>query len=107
MREFCDARDWEQFHTPKDLAIGMATEAAELLQIFRFKANDEVAALLNRIETKQEIENEVADVLFFVLRFADLNDVDLVSALERKLEENARRYPLEKARGSNRRYDES
>lgn len=102
---FCKERDWEQFHTPKDLAIGISTEANELLQIFRFKSNAEIKHLLNS-SRKSDIEEELADVLYFVLRFAQLNNIDLSSAIRKKLAKNEQKYPVEKVKGNNKKYDE-
>lgn len=106
VREFCDAREWEQYHTPKELAIGLTTESSELLELFRFKDREEQTALLDDAERREDVEDELADVLFFLLRFADLHDVDLESALARKLEKNRERYPEKEYKGSNRKYDE-
>jgi NTP pyrophosphatase (non-canonical NTP hydrolase) len=106
VREFCERRDWEQYHTPKDLAIGLVTESSELLELFRFKDLPEQSDLLADSETREDIEAELADILFFLLRYADLYDIDLGAALERKLETNRARYPTDEYRGSNRKYDE-
>ncbi|MFD1515095.1 nucleotide pyrophosphohydrolase [Halomarina rubra] len=106
IREFCDERDWEQFHTPKDLAIGLSTESNELLEQFRFKDTEEQAALLEDAGSRQAIEAELADVLFFTLRFADLYDVDLEQALADKLDTNRERYPKDEYASSNKKYDE-
>ncbi len=105
VREFCERRDWEQYHTPKELAIGLVTESSELLEPFRFKNESEQNKQLSDPDTREEIEDEVADVLFFLLRFADLYEIDLETALERKLSKNRQRYPQEKFRASNRKYD--
>lgn len=106
VQSFCEARDWDQFHGPKDLAIGVVTEASELLALFRFLSEREAGDLLSDPAKKLAVEEEVADVLFFILRFAQRFDVDLPAALKRKLERNAARYPIEKARGKNRKYTE-
>ncbi|MGB9966372.1 nucleotide pyrophosphohydrolase [Halobacterium hubeiense] len=106
VREFCEAREWEQFHSPKDLGIGMVTESSELLEEFRFKDEAEQLELLDNPERREAVEGEVADVFFFLLRFADLYDIDLEEALERKLEENRDRYPVDEYKGSNKKYDE-
>ena len=93
VRSFCAARGWERYHTPKALAIGITTEAAELLQEFRFLDPDEQLALFDDPEGREAVEDECADVLFFLLRLADRHDIDLESALLRKLDKNAERYP--------------
>jgi NTP pyrophosphatase (non-canonical NTP hydrolase) len=100
VREFCVKRGWDPFHGPKDLAIGVATEASELLQIFRFKSEAECQSMLSG-PARSEIEDELADVFFFLLRFADRNGIDLPAALDKKLEANARRYPVDVSFGKN------
>lgn len=99
VRDFCDARDWRKYHTPKELAIGMATESSELLQLLRFMsderiADERIAEMFEDTEQRQAIEDEVADTLIFLLRFADLNGIDLPTALSSKLMRNGKRYPI-------------
>jgi NTP pyrophosphatase (non-canonical NTP hydrolase) len=106
VREFCERRDWGQYHTPKDLAIGLTTESSELLELFRFKDHEEQTYLLQAEDTRADVEAELADILFFLLRYADLYDIDLEAALERKLETNRERYPVNEYQGSNKKYDE-
>lgn len=106
VREFCEERDWTQFHTPKNLAIGLSTESNELLELFRFKDQDDQNALLADPENRVDVEDELADILFFTLRFADLYDIDLEDALEKKLEKNRERYPKKNFKGVNKKYDE-
>jgi NTP pyrophosphatase (non-canonical NTP hydrolase) len=103
---FCEARDWDQFHGPKDLAIGIVTEASELLELFRFKSDGEALAAVQPTPSRQPVEDELADVLFFVLRFAQRFSISLEQALLAKLEKNVRRYPVEMARGSNQKTEE-
>ncbi len=69
VRDFCDARSWRSYHTPKELAIGMATESSELLQLFRFMSDEHIAGMLEDAEQRQAIEDEIADTLLFLLRF--------------------------------------
>lgn len=104
VRRFCEERDWDQFHGPKDLAIGAATEAGELLALFRFLSDEDSLAQLSDSAKRTQIEEELADVLFFVLRFAQRFDIDLGAALAAKLAKNAERYPVDKARGKNLKY---
>jgi NTP pyrophosphatase (non-canonical NTP hydrolase) len=104
VQAFCEVRDWDQYHGPKDLAIGVSTEAAELLEHFRFQSDEQALALLNDPHVKEEIEDELADVLFFLLRFSQRFDVDLTSALLRKIEKSERKYPVDKAKGKNTKY---
>lgn len=106
VREFCESRDWGQYHTPKDLAVGLVTESSELLELFRFKDRTEQSELLAESGKREEVEDELADILFFLLRYADLYDIDLEAALERKLKKNGERYPENEYKGSNKKYDE-
>jgi NTP pyrophosphatase (non-canonical NTP hydrolase) len=106
VREFCEKREWGQYHTPKELAIGLSTESNELLELFRFKGRTEQSELMAEAGKREDVEDELADILFFLLRYADLYDIDLEAALERKLEKNRQRYPVDEYRGSNKRYDE-
>lgn len=106
VRRFCEERDWGKYHNAKDLVIGVVTEASELLELMRFKSEAEVEGLFRNAETRAKICAEAADVLYFLLRLADLYGIDLARELEAKLEANAAKYPVEKFRGSNKKYDE-
>ena len=106
VREFVTARDWDQYHYPKDLAIGLAIEAAELLEQFRFRSNEEVEGLLADPKQRQRVAHELADVLYFVLLMCANLGLDASSILEEKLDLSAQRYPVEKARGRNLKYTE-
>jgi NTP pyrophosphatase (non-canonical NTP hydrolase) len=106
IKEFCEARDWDQFHDIKELSIGLITESSELLELFRFRSKEECAQMLADPEKRVKIEDELADVYFFLLRLSGRFDIDLHAALERKMTKNAAKYPVEKSRGSNRKYDE-
>ena len=105
VKKFCEDRDWDQFHNPKELAIGISTEANELLELFRFKSEDDMKRIMNS-DKKAEVEEELADVLYFVLRFAQMNNIDLSQAIESKINKNNQKYPIEKSKGSNKKYDE-
>lgn len=103
---FCEEREWDQFHGPKDLAIGLCTEAAELLEIFRFQSEKQSEEILNDPKKRKDIQNELADSLFFILRFAQRFNIDLTSSLAEKIIQSSKKYPIEKARGSNKKYTE-
>ena len=102
----CDARDWDQFHGPKDLAIAVVTEAAELLEPFRFKNDDEIKALFADPMKRAHIAEEAADTLMNLLRFCQMNDIDISDAVMAKMKIIDTRYPVEKAKGSNKKYNE-
>lgn len=106
VQKFCEDRDWDQFHNPKDLAIGISTEANELLDIFRFKSEEEMKAIIKDDKKKERVEDELADTLFFILRFAQMNQIDLGNILERKITKNNKKYPVEKIKGKNLKYTE-
>ena len=104
VQKFCEDRDWDQFHGAKDLAIGVITEAAELLEHFRFLSDDQARRLLSSPRKRKEVAEELADVLFFVLRFAQRFKIDLEESFRKKLEKSATKYPIKKARGKNLKY---
>lgn len=106
VQEFCSERDWDQFHQSKDLAIGISTEANELLELFRFKSDSEIEEKYKEESFRSEVSHELADVLFFILRFAQRNQIDLSWALKTKMALNAQKYPVELAKGSNKKYNE-
>ena len=105
VKKFCEARNWDQFHSPKELAIGIASEAGELLQIFRFKSEEQMLEILSSAR-REEVCDEISDIFFFILRFAQMNNIDLSSELENKIAKNAKKYPEDKARGNNKRHNE-
>ena len=106
IREFCEARDWDQYHGPKDLAIGLITESSELLELFRFQNEAQSQALLDDAKTREMVADELADCLFFLVRFAQRNNFDLGQALKNKMVKNGRKYPVDKALGNNQKYDQ-
>ena len=106
IRQFCELRDWDQYHNAKELAIGIVTEASELLEHFRFKSEDQVGAMFQNKSKRQELAEEIADVLYFLLRLAQRYDVDLTTELNKKIQKNEQKYPIEKAKGSNKKYTE-
>lgn len=105
-RDFSKKRDWDKFHNPKDLSIGVVTEGSELLELFRFKSLDEINELMKDISFRGKIAEELSDVLYFILRFADMYNFDLASSFLDKMKKNDLRYPVEKSKGSNKKYNE-
>jgi len=106
VKTFCEDRDWDKFHNAKDLAIGIVTEASEVIEHFRFKSLQEIEAIFQDKNKKAEIAEELSDVLFFVLRFAQIYNIDLCTEFFRKIDKNAIRYPIAKSKGSNKKYTE-
>lgn len=100
---FRDERDWAQFHNPKDIAISLSLEAAELLEHFQWKDPEETAR--HAKTGKAEIADELADVLYWVLLMGHDLEIDVLEALEKKLKKNAAKYPVSKAKGRHTKYD--
>ena len=101
---FRDARDWRQFHNPKDCAISLSLEAAEVLEHFQWKNAAEIAKYV--AEHRDEIGEELSDVLYWVLLMSHDMDIDILDALERKIKKNEDKYPVEKAKGVHTKYTE-
>ncbi|MCK6408072.1 nucleotide pyrophosphohydrolase [Thauera sp.] len=97
MRDFAAEREWEVFHTPKNLAMALAGEAGEVIEHFQWLTAEQSAALPP--DTREEVAFELADVLLYLVRLADVLDIDLADAARRKIALNAQRYPVERARG--------
>ena len=104
LRQFSAERDWDQFHTPKNLAIALSVEAAELSEHFQWMPETEPAALAPG--QKAKVREEIADVLLYLIRLADKLNIELVDAATNKIRINAEKYPVEKARGSSKKYTE-
>lgn len=103
MEAFVAARDWNQFHNPKNLAMALTAEAGELLEHFQWLTLEQAANL--PAAARDEVALECADVLLFLIRLADKLNIDLAAAAQRKLELNAQKYPVEKSRGVATKYD--
>ncbi|MFW6009164.1 MAG: nucleotide pyrophosphohydrolase [archaeon] len=106
VKDFCEKRDWDQFHNAKDLAIGIITEGSELIEHFRFKSNSEIEAMFEDECKRKEIEYELIDVLYFVIRFSQMYDIDILSAFEEKMRKNKLKYPVDEFKGCNKKYNE-
>jgi dCTP diphosphatase len=104
LRRFAAARDWQQFHTPKNLAMALSVEVAELVEHFQWLTTEQSAQLNAR--TKRAVGEEIADVLLYLTRLADVLDIDPLAAAERKMKINARKYPVQRSRGSVRKYSD-
>ena len=102
--DFVKARDWEQFHNPKDVSLALVIEVSEILEHFRWKTNDEVLELLNDDSKKKELSHEVADSFYLLLRLASVCNIDLTSSLREKIKIINERYPIEKVKGKAHKY---
>jgi dCTP diphosphatase len=98
--EFRDARDWEQYHNPKDLAISLMLESAELLEIFQWKSPGEVEAILSDLESRRRVKEELGDILIYALNMCHAFGFDPSDVILKKLEINEKKYPVEKSKGS-------
>lgn len=105
IRQFASEREWERFHTPKNIAMALTVEAAELQEIFQWLTEEQSARIMQS-EKAEAVRHEVADVAVYLLRLCDLLQIDLQTAIDVKLKHNAEKYPVDKARGHARKYDE-
>ena len=101
---FRDARDWKQFHSPKNLAEGLSIEAAELMENFLWKTTEQSHSLNDTEQAR--VKEEVADIFTFLLYFCHSLDIDLYAETHQKIEKNARKYPVDKAKGNCLKYTE-
>lgn len=104
LRDFAAERDWDQFHSPKNLAMALIGEAGELVEHFQWLTEAESAGL--SAEKLEEVKLELADILIYLIRLADKLDVDLVQAADQKMKLNERKYPADRVRGDARKYTE-
>ncbi|MHB1116225.1 nucleotide pyrophosphohydrolase [Sideroxydans sp.] len=104
LRQFAEDRDWDQFHSPKNLSMALIAEAAELVEHFQWLTEDQS----NNLNQKQleEVAMEMADVQIYLLRLAEKLELDILSAVEKKMEINAKKYPAEIVKGSSKKYTE-
>jgi len=102
--DFRDARDWKQFHNPKDMALSLVLEAAEVMEHFQYKNPKEIEEYLKT--NRKDVGEELSDVLYWVLIMSHDLGIDLKSAFQKKLKKIGEKYPVEKARGSNKKYNQ-
>ena len=100
LREFAQERDWGQFHSPKNLAIALAVEAAELLEPFQWLNEEDSRRLVENPADYVRVREEVADVMIYLLRLADQLNINLEQAVEEKISKNAEKYPVDLAKGN-------
>lgn len=104
LRQFAADRDWEQFHSPKNLVMALTGEAGELAEVFQWMTEEDSKDAARNPRTAQAVRDELADVLLYVVRAADVLGVDLNAAVAEKLRLNAEKYPVDAARGNSRKY---
>ena len=102
LRDYADARDWQQFHSPKNLAMALSVEAAELVEIFQWLTEAQSQELST--EQRQQTEHEIADIFLYLLRMSDRLNIDIVDVAKKKILVNETRYPAERVRGSSKKY---
>lgn len=104
LREFADSRDWNQFHSPKNLAMALSVEASEIIEHFQWLTEEQSKNLPQK--TLDEVATELADTLLYLIRLADKLDIDLLTAAQNKVELNEHKYPISKAKGNAKKYTE-
>ena len=104
LKEFAQVRDWEKFHSPKNLSMALSVEVSELLEHFQWMTESQSYELTP--QRHAEVAFEIADIFIFLLRLSDQLDIDLVDMARRKIELNKKRYPVEKVKGSSKKYNE-
>ncbi|WP_425049048.1 nucleotide pyrophosphohydrolase [Pseudomonas nicosulfuronedens] len=106
LEQFAAARNWAQFHSPKNLAMALAGETGELLEIFQWMTEKQSLTAAQRLETAQAVRDELADVMMYLVRLADVLGVDLDEAVQHKLRLNGQKYPVDKAHNTSKKYDQ-
>lgn len=106
LREFADERAWHQFHTPKNLVMALAGEVGEVTELFQWLSPEQSRAVMEDPTKAVQVRHELADVFGYLLRLADVLNVDLEEALKEKIDANAEKYPVHKAHGSATKYTE-
>jgi NTP pyrophosphatase (non-canonical NTP hydrolase) len=106
LQEFADARAWDQFHNPKNLAMALSVEAGEVVEIFQWLSEDAAARVADNEELKQRVAEELADVALYLVRLADKTGIDLDASIQAKLIKNGEKYPPDQVYGSAKKYTE-
>lgn len=106
LKKFSSDRDWDQFHSVKNLAMALSVECSELLEIFQWMSEEDSNQIKNSPEKLQNVRDEIADVFVYLLRISEKLNIDLELAVTEKMIKNAEKYPIEKARGNSKKYDD-
>ena len=104
LRKFSEERDWNQFHSPKNLSMALIVEAAELVEHFQWVTEKQSQSL--SVDKRQAIEEEIADILIYLIRISDKLDIDLIKAANKKIEKNKLKYPADQVKGNSKKYTE-
>ena len=106
IQNFSDVRDWSQFHTVKNLILAVSAEVGELAEVIQWKSDQEVIEFLNSAEGKNKLSEEVADVAIYLLRICQQQNLDFIDILNKKMELNSQKYPVNKSKGNALKYNE-
>ena len=99
VEDFVNERDWSQFHNPKNLSMALAIEASELMDIFKWNTIQECESMMSEKNTRQDATDELADIMIYALAFSNRNNINISSAIEKKMIKNRKKYPTEKFKG--------
>ena len=99
VEDFVNERDWSQFHNPKNLSMALAIEACELMDIFKWNTTQECEIMMSEKNTRQDATDELADIMIYALAFSNRNNINISSAIEKKMIKNRKKYPTEKFKG--------
>ena len=102
--KFVEERDWEKFHSPKNISMALSVEASELLEIFQWDDNKQLDEKINKKQFKERVSDEVADVLLYLLRFSEIANLDLEKICLKKIRKNAKKYPIKLSKGKSTKY---
>ena len=106
LTKFAQDRDWEQFHSPKNLSMALGVEVSELMEHFQWMSEEQSRAVAQQSDKKAQVAEEIVDVILYSLRLCQQLDIDLEEAIDLKMEKNAKKYPAELVRGSSKKYDQ-
>ena len=99
MESFVKERDWQQFHKSKNLSMALSVEASELVELFQWLENEEAEQMMKNNDFRSKAVDEIADILLYVIAFANRNDIDISEAIKQKIEKNKKKYPSDKFKG--------
>ncbi|MCM2351257.1 MAG: nucleotide pyrophosphohydrolase [Bacteriovoracaceae bacterium] len=106
IEHFVSEREWDQFHSVKNLSMALSVESSELLEIFQWMSEEDSNHIKNNSQVMGKIEDEVADIFVYLLRIISKTDIDLEQVVRNKMRKNAQKYPVEKSRGNSKKYNE-
>ena len=99
IEKFVDERDWQQFHSPKNLSMSISIESAELMELFQWLSLEEAKEVMKAGETRENAIDEIADIIIYAIAFCNRNNIDISNAIKQKMEKNIKKYPADKFKG--------